>query len=63
MNSTCLFPVVLVSVKAFTHLRSNVIWSSTEGPCGRAFKYVFFAHPKIGQLTVTVFVQKNIVQF
>lgn len=58
--------VLIISVKVYvveTDLRSNVIWSATESSCGWAFKYAFFAHAKVCQLTVTIFVKKNVVQF
>lgn len=45
-----------------TDLRGNVIRGPTESSCGHAFKYALFAHAKICQLTVAVFVKKNIVQ-
>lgn len=46
-----------------SNLWSDVIWGPTEGPGGRAFKYALFAHAEVCQLTVTIFVQKNVVQF
>lgn len=55
--------VCLFSTSAETDLRGNVIRGPTESSRGHAFKYALFAHAKVRQLTVTVFVQKDIVQF
>lgn len=55
--------VLLFSVRVETDLRGDVIWRPAESPRGHTFKYPLLAHPKICQLTVTVLVKKNIVQF
>ena len=55
--------MVFFATSVETDLWSNVIRGSTESSCGRAFKYALFAHAKVCQLTVAVFVKKNVVQF
>lgn len=55
--------MVFFATSGETDLWSNVIRGSTESSCGSAFKYALFAHAKVCQFTVTVFVKKNIVQF
>lgn len=70
-GSKCLSLLLVMIIKLYvffatsveTDLWSNVIRGSTESSCGRAFKYALFAHAKVCQLTVAVFVKKNVVQF
>lgn len=44
------------------HLGRDVIWRPTEGGGGDTVEDTFLAHPKVCQLTVTVSIQKNVVQ-
>ena len=45
-----------------TNLRSNVIWSATEGGREIAFSDVLFAHAKVSHLHMTFSVQQDVVQ-
>ena len=53
----------LFSTSVETDLGGNVIRGPTESSCDHAFKDALFAHAKVRQLTVTVFVKQDIVQF
>ena len=39
-----------------SYLRCNVVWCSTESVCIASWFHVFFAHSKISQLDVAIFV-------
>lgn len=45
------------------HLRRDVVWGPTKGRCQSTISDAFFAHAEVGQLDMTLRVQKNVVQF
>lgn len=44
------------------NLRSDVVWSSTEGPCGVPLHHALPAHAKVGNLDVPLTVQQDVIQ-
>jgi len=44
------------------YLRSEILWSATEGLCTGSIKHLFFTQTKVGNFDVSLLVQQKILQ-